>query len=81
MSSAVRGVSHHLALRADSMPDAMEATLRGIMLRAVIVVMGLALTLTWLPVHTTAFVSALLGALLLSIGIELVTVWNRIDGT
>lgn len=78
-SSAVRGMSHRLALRADSLPDAMQATVRGIMLRALIVASGLVLTLLWLPVHTPAFVSALLSALLLSMGIELATVWQRIE--
>ena len=79
VSSAVRGMSHRLALRADSLPDAMQATVRGIILRAVIVASGLILTLLWLPVHTLAFAGALLGALLLSMGIELATVWQRIE--
>ncbi|PEN05435.1 hypothetical protein CRI93_13040 [Longimonas halophila] len=72
-------MSHRLALRADSLPDAMQATVRGIMLRALIVALGLILTLLWLPVHTLAFTSALLGALLLSMGVELTTVWQRIE--
>jgi hypothetical protein len=57
----------------------MQATVRGIMLRAAIVASGLILTLLWLPVHTLAFASALLGALLLSMSIELVAVWQRIE--
>ncbi len=79
VSSVLRGISHHLALRANSIVDVMQTTVRGIVLRAAVVIMGLVLTLTWLPVHTIAFVSALLGALLISMGAELVTVWKRID--
>lgn len=79
MSSVFRGVSHHLALRADSILDAMQTTLRGIILRAAIVLLGLAVILAWLPVHTLAFVSALIGALMISMGVELTTVWKRID--
>ncbi|WP_410338197.1 hypothetical protein [Longimonas sp.] len=79
LSSVVRGISHHAALQADSIPNAMQATVRGIMLRALIVVLGLILALRWLPVHTLAFVSALLGALLLSMGVELAAVWKRIE--
>jgi len=79
VSSAARGVSHRLALRANSLPDAMQATVRGIMLRALIVASGLILTLLWIPVHTLAFASALLGTLLLSMSVELATVWQRIE--
>lgn len=78
-SSLVRGLSHRQALDADSVSDALYATVRGILWRAGVILAGLVLTLLLLPVHAVAFASALSGCFLLSLLIEMTVVWKRTD--
>jgi hypothetical protein len=79
--SALRSVSHMQAMQAESVSKAMQATVRGMLWRGAFILTGFILTLLLLPVHTVAFTGALMGALTLSMIVEVTVVWKRMDRT
>lgn len=80
-STLIRVVTHRGALRASSITGATRATVRGILLRMAVVLGGLALVATMLPVHKTAFVIALVTALIVSVVLETVIIWRHTSNT
>ena len=80
-STLIRVVTHRGALRASSITGATRATVRGILLRMALVLGGLALAVTMLPVHKTAFVIALVTALVVSVVLEPAVIWRHTSNT
>ncbi len=78
VSSLVRAVTHVYALRATEVSVSLLATVHGILLRAVVVLGGLALILGLAPVHKVAVSATVIAVLIVSIISEVATIWNTL---